>query len=103
MEFTCTFKNRSWLGKIEILKASEHLQELLVSGDGLRFHLLIGDHAFGSFLCEPRLGICCELSHFSDRLWNRQSISQYFSPADTETLVNAISLLDQSSILYIII
>jgi hypothetical protein len=93
LEFACAVGHRSWTGKIEIMHPGDDLWELVVTGDGNRFHLLVGNYAYGSFLCIPRLGISCELASLCDLFWNRESIGRHFNSFDTETLVLAISKL----------
>ena len=93
LDFMCTIGDRSWLVRIEIMHPGEDFWELVVSGDGNRFHILVGRYSYGSFLCIPRPGISCELASFSDLFWNRESIGQYLNAFDTETLVQAICKL----------
>jgi len=56
-ELVCKFGKESWTVVVQPLKTDvrEDFYELIVSGDGSQFHLIIGTYAQGKFLCIPKL------------------------------------------------
>ena len=92
--FECQLGDKCWEGRVEFISDTQKkYYELVVSGDGSRFHILVGSYAYGFFLCIPRLGISCELSYLDDPFWNTESLGQYLSKYDTHTIVMALSFL----------
>jgi len=96
MECLTKYGGRKWVTKVKMLKSQDSTIEMVVSADGESFHLIIGKHAYGSFLCEPEKGIACELATLSDKFWNRESIGRHCSPAITESFVDALFLIGSS-------
>jgi len=90
MNLICDFKKESWNVTLETMNISTDAYEMLVSGYGSRFHIIVGSYAYGSFLCIPALGIGCELSSMTDVFWNRESIGRHLSACDTETIICAL-------------
>ena len=92
--FECQLGDKCWEGRLEVVVDTQReYYELVVSGYGSRFHILVGSYAYGFFLCIPRLGISCELSYLNDYFWNTESLGQYLSKYDTHTIVMALSYL----------
>ena len=90
MDLICEFKNESWNVTLETMNITTDTCEMIVSGYGSRFHLIVGSYAYGSFLCIPALGIGCELSSMTDAVWNRQSIGSHLSAYEAETIICAL-------------
>lgn len=81
---------------MEILSGNDVYYDLLVSGRGRSFHIIVGAHAYGNFICVPSMGIGCELSSLTDTFWNQESISRcLLNSYDSATLVAAIEQLSQ--------
>jgi len=91
MDFECTVGELSWMMEVDVIQIEDYQIELVVSGKGSRFHILIGIYVHGGFLCIPSLGIGCELSCYTDKFWNRESIGRHLNEYDTEMLVCAIA------------
>lgn len=90
IDFICEFKEESWNVTLESMHITTDTYEMIVSGHGSRFHIIVGSYAHGSFLCIPALGVGCELSYLTDVFWNRESIGRHLSAYDTETIVCAL-------------
>ena len=75
---------------------TEH--EFEVNARGSSFHLLVGKHAYGNYLCIPNWGIGTELSYLSDRFWNTEHLkSEYpeLSCPDIISIVTALATLEK--------
>lgn len=97
MEFIypCKNGNESWNGSINVLSESIPY-EFEVNARGSNFHLLVGKHAYGNYLCIPNWGIGTELSHLSDQFWNTERLkSEYpeLSNPDVISIVNALDVI----------
>ena len=90
---SCNHKGQSWEVEVRIIKVNGSFYDLMVSGRGSSFHLVVGEHAYGSFLCIPNLGIGCELAALTDKFWNLESVSRSLPFVDAATIVAAISHL----------
>ena len=65
---------KSWTGRIRPLNINRN--EFEVTARGSTFHLLVGKHAYGKYLCIPNWGIGTEISSLSDCFWNRERLEQ---------------------------
>lgn len=64
-----------WTGEIIPIQLEQEPYEVEVSARGSYFHLLIGHHAYGNFLCIPNWNIGTELASLSDSFWNLERLS----------------------------
>jgi hypothetical protein len=96
MIINCTYKKNKWEVEVKILSVQESSYDILVSGRGHRYHMIVGIHTYGCYLCLPSMGIGCELSsYFGDSFWNQESISRYLEESEAATIVAAIKELPQ--------
>jgi len=97
MDYICNnnlqYGKAPWNAKISLFKKTSDFYEAEISSRGTCFHLIAGHYRGGYFLCVPNHGFGCELAGFSDVFWNRERISNYLNPVDTESQVRGISLL----------
>ena len=73
----------------DVLSFSEPY-ELNFSINGSSYHVLLGSHRFGNFICIPNWGIGSELAHFSDVFWNEERLAKYLDPIDARAIVHGI-------------
>lgn len=64
-----------WTGEITPIQLEQEPYEIEVSARGSYFHLLVGHHAYGNFLCIPNWNIGTELASLSDSFWNLERLS----------------------------
>ena len=64
-----------WTGEIIPIQLKQEPYEIEVSARGSYFHLLVGHHAYGNFLCIPNWDIGTELASLSDSFWNLERLS----------------------------
>jgi len=94
MDFECFYLDDIWDFHLKVLLRHNEYYDLLVSANGYSYHIIVGTHAYGAFLCIPNLGIGCELATFSDVFWNQESISRFLAPDDATYLALAIKQLE---------
>ena len=108
--FTCKGKGcspRQWEGSLEILKRGNPCEAELCAR-GSRFHLIVGRHSYGNYLCIPNWDVgtelssltdlfCVgtELSSLTDLFWNEERLRHYsrMKKADACTIVLALKVL----------
>ena len=97
MEYTCILKDgfcqETWTGKLTLLRWRPGWYEAEISGRGTYFHILAGRHKYGTYLCIPNHDVGCELSDFSDILWNEQRISGLMRKVDAVTVAAGLAHL----------
>lgn len=49
-------------------------QEYEIEADGNWFHVIVGDHAYGKYICIPNWNIGTELAGLSDHFWNSEHL-----------------------------
>lgn len=79
---------QSWNGEISYLHSSSCL-ETIVTARGSTFHMIIGRHQSGNFICIPNWEIGTGLSALSDEFWNFGRLTTVY-PSLTKP--NAISI-----------
>ena len=95
--FTCTGKGcspRQWEGSLEILQRGNPCEAELCAR-GSRFHLIVGKHSYGNYLCIPNWDVGTELSSLTDLFWNEERLRHYsrMKKADACTIVSALKVL----------
>lgn len=95
MEYICRLSGSpSWIGKIGLIGWNGTQIELDICGRGTQFHIIIGKHQNGSYLCIPNHGIGCELAALKDWLWNWEQISRYMGVIDACTIASGLCELE---------
>ena len=91
MEYTCKLNGSSpWTGKVWLIKQYENQLELDISGRGTQFHVIVGNHQYGKYLCIPNHGIGCELAALSDTFWNWEQLSRFLGDVDACTVASGL-------------
>lgn len=94
MKFECILKNgirrETWMGELHLLRAGADWYEAELNGRGTYFHIIAGRHKYGNYLCIPNHDVGCELSDFSDILWNTQRIKGLIREVDAVTVATGI-------------
>lgn len=62
--------------------------EFVLDVNGQRLNGILGKGIYFNWISFPKLGVSCELSHFSDVFWNQEQLLQMF---DDPFLVNEVS------------
>lgn len=65
-----------WIGEIIPIQLRNEPYEVEVSARGSYFHLLIGHHAYGNFICIPNWDVGTELVSLSDSFWNLERLNR---------------------------
>lgn len=99
IHFTCKEKESvpsQWKGTLRILRAGNPC-EAEISARGSWFHLIVGKHAYGNYVCIPNWNVGTELSRLSDTFWNRERLREYsqMKEVDICTVVTALAVLDE--------
>lgn len=85
--------NKTWSGTIRLLCHTATYYEAVAEARGTCFYLIAGSYQNGNYLCVPNHRIGCDLAQYTDLFWNREQISRFLNPVDTESLVCAVSQL----------
>ena len=91
---------KNWTGYICPLNISRN--EFDVTARGSTFHLLVGKHTYGNYLCIPNWRIGTEISSLLDCFWNRERLEQDYpelSKVDIISIVKALEALSSYVIL----
>ncbi len=88
-----TMKQKIWTGNIKILKQMPPY-EMEVNARGSYFHIIIGSHKYGNYLCIPNWNIGIELSCLTDNFWIFERLTNTYPKLST---VDAISISDALS------
>ena len=95
LNYTCHNAADTWPGSIRVLKTAGFI-EAEINARGNFFHILVGRHRYGNFLCIPNWGIGTELSDLSDRFWNFERIITVYpelAAANAASIVDALAAL----------
>lgn len=63
-----------------------------VTARGSSFHLIVGHHKYGTYICIPNWNVGTELASLTDRFWNYERLINYteLSIVDAYSIVNAL-------------
>lgn len=70
--------------------AVQGVSELVISGRGSMYTVILGKYSSGSYLCIPEQGIGCQLGSLSDTFWNFEQLSRLICRTDAATIVHAL-------------
>lgn len=84
---------RSWDGRLRILRIGE-ICEAEVEARGSYFHLLVGRHSYGNFVCIPNWDVGTEISGLDDIFWNMERL-QNNTPLKKVDVCSVASALSQ--------
>lgn len=98
MEYQCSLargkRKESWWGNIRLIHASDTCYEAEITGRGTYFHVIVGRHRYGNYICIPNHGIGSELSEFRDLFWNTERLSTLIKKVDAVTIAHGLSHLE---------
>ena len=84
-----------WINHIRPLNINRN--EFEVTARGSTFHLLVGKHAYGKYLCIPNWGIGTEISSLSDCFWNRERLEQDYPKLSKVDIISIVKTLEAHS------
>ena len=93
-EFERMVNSKKYKSIVDIYSATEPY-EINISTNGSSFHILLGSHQGGNFICIPNWEIGCELASYSDIFWNSEKLSKHINPVDAESIANSIKQLNK--------
>ena len=68
-------KPRKWKGEVKVLSTVEPY-EMEINARGSYFHLIIGKHAYGNYMCLPNWNIGSEMAGMTDGFWNWERLKE---------------------------
>ena len=93
--FTCSCEYPSgrlgrWTAFWQEVGSGKGISELLISGRGSMYTVLVGEYSSGHYLCIPEQGIGCPLARLSDTFWNFERLSSLICRTDAATIISAL-------------
>jgi hypothetical protein len=80
LDFICSHQTarqkQQWTASLQLLHSGTDSQELEITSQGSSFHVIVGSHRYGNYICIPNHDIGCELASLSDVFWNREQLSR---------------------------
>lgn len=88
-------ENAAWEGTIYPL-STESPYEANVCARGSSFHIILGEHSHGRFLCIPNWQIGVDIASPNDRFWNfERLLGTGFSLVDASSIADALVQLSK--------
>lgn len=96
----CDYEDESstWEGIMTPIKLTSPY-EATITARGSSFHLVVGTHQYGNYICIPNWNIGTELASLSDRFWNHERLAGYTGLSETDACSIAYALVELSKIL----
>ena len=85
-------------GKIKIISSSFPV-EADIEANGWNFHVIVGRHNSGYYICIPNWNIGSELSGLSDTFWNSERLANYTKLDELNSCIIATALAELSSVI----
>lgn len=90
---TCEYPDGSsmrWQASWREDDSAQGVSELVISGRGSMYTVILGEYSSGNYLCIPEQGVGCPLGPLSDTFWNFEQLSRLICRTDAATIVNAL-------------
>ena len=84
-------------GQITIIHASFPI-EADIHADGWSFHIIVGKHRDGNYICIPNWSIGSELAGLDDTFWNSERLKNCTSLNESNSNIIAAALAELSHI-----
>lgn len=94
MTYECLIDSETYKCKLDLLSEIGPY-EFNLEANGYKYHIVIGKHQNGNFICIPNWKIGTELAGFSDVFWNSESLSEHLGYADALCVAEGIKLVAQ--------
>lgn len=85
-------------GKIKIISSSFPI-EADIEANGWNFHIIVGKHESGNYICIPNWSIGSELAALEDTFWNSERLSNYTKLGELNSSIVATALAELSHII----
>lgn len=99
MTYQCTLvrgnRKERWQGEIRLIHYSDACCEAEITGRGTYFHVIVGRHRYGNYICIPNHDIGSELSEFRDLFWNSERLSGLMRKVDAATVSHGLCHLEE--------
>ena len=99
IEYECQgssgMKPRKWTGEVTVLNRQAPY-EMEINARGTYFHLIVGKHAYGNYMCLPNWNIGAEMAGMSDNFWNWERLRDAGMKAvDAYSIADALAALSE--------
>ena len=99
IEYECQgsrgMKPRKWTGTVKVLN-NYPPYEMEINARGSYFHLIIGKHCYGNYMCLPNWNIGSEMASMTDTFWNWERLKDAGMKAvDAYSIVDAIKAMSE--------
>ena len=83
-------------GTIQFVK-KDNLIEAEIVANGWTFHVIVGRHKYGNFICIPNWNIGSELAKLSDYFWNYERLRNYttLETGNASVIASALATLGE--------
>lgn len=95
MMYECVVDCKVYECEFEVL-SNVQPYELKLSANGSFYHILLGAHQNGNFICIPNWNIGCELAGYSDWFWNSEQLSKQLPFEDAMCIAKGIGFARQN-------
>lgn len=82
-----------WKGHLQGIRKEGKTIEAQISGKGSRMQVIIGEYAYGNYICVPDWGIGSPLGSLDDRFWNQEQLERHMSRSDAITIAEALNMI----------
>ena len=89
--------NSEEIGKIGLISSSFPI-EAEIEARGWNFHIIVGKHINGNFICIPNWYVGSELAKLDDHFWNCERLTHYTSLGKLRSSIIASALVKLSHI-----
>ncbi len=80
---------QAWESELSLKQVGKQC-EMLITGRGSRFYIILGKYQNGGYVCIPEWQVGCELADFRDFFWNWERLEKQIGKVDAITVATAI-------------
>ena len=93
IQFKYLMDEKSYIGKIDLFSAELPI-EADIQANGYNYHIIVGNHINGKYICIPNWYVGSELAQLDDYFWNQERLSEYTSLGDINAQIVARALAE---------
>lgn len=97
MKYICSTKYEdktvTWGASIGLIRHDGDTYEAEITGRGCRFHVIVGSHSSGFYICIPNFDVGSELADPEDVFWNYERLAGSLGSTDAVTVSEGLKYL----------
>ena len=98
IHFSYQSEHSTKTGKIEMISSVFPI-EANIDANGWNFHVIVGKHINGNYICIPNWNVGSELANLEDTFWNKERLAHYTDLGEENSNLIVAALAELNNVL----